>query len=111
MGSAAWLVMAWVSACAGMAWLALSLPEHWQQAAPARAAHGGPPAMRLRMLGWAGLALSLVACLLADHATMAVLVWAMLCTLGAASVALTLAYRPGWLTVLGALAGRAPTPK
>ncbi len=97
--SGAWLLLAAVAcALAGMGWLALSLPAHVQQAwgrnAPARL-------LRLhRALGAAAVALALVLCLGADHASIAVLVWAMTLSGAALAVAFALAWRPCWLRAL-----------
>jgi hypothetical protein len=54
----------------------------------------------LRTLGGLGLLSSLGLCLLADHASMAVLVWVMLLAGGALLIALTLAWKPEALRVL-----------
>lgn len=83
----------------GFAWLALAMDSHWEQV------HGqaGPPRTQqklLRLLGSALLAASLALCLLADHATMAALVWLMLLAGGVVAVAFALAWRPSWLRVL-----------
>lgn len=97
--SAAWLLLAAVSsAFAGMAWLALSMPVHAQQAWDRT-----PAPATLRVLRWIGavaIAGSLLLCLRADHASMAVLVWVMASTGGALLVAFTLSSRPRWLRVL-----------
>lgn len=91
-GGAAWLLAAAVCAFAGMGWLALAMPVHAQQAW----GRVPQPAQRrvLRGLGAAALVLALACCLGSDHATMAVLVWAMLLAVAAASVAFMLAVRP-----------------
>jgi len=102
----AWLLLAALAcAQAGMGWLALSLPAHAQQA------WGRVPPMatlRLhRVLGWVALACALLLCLGADHATMAVLVWAMAMSGAALAVAFVLSSRPRWLRVLAPwVAGR-----
>lgn len=93
---AAWLLLAALAfALAGMGWLALSLPAHAQQA------WGRVPAtttLRLhRLLGASALLAALVLCLYADHATMAVLVWAMAASGAALAVAFVLSSRPRWL--------------
>lgn len=97
-GDAAWLWVAVGCALAGMGWLALALPAHALQA------WGGVPSSlqrrRLRAAGGAALLLSLAACLAADHATMAVLVWVMLLAVAAMAIALLLATRPRWLCKL-----------
>lgn len=90
-----------LSAC-GLTWLALAMEVHWQQV---RAVDTPPSARTVRLLrglGAAALAASLLACLKADHATMAVLVWVMSITGGALLVAFTLAWRPrtlAWLVL------------
>lgn len=88
-------------ACSGLgfAWLALSMEVHWEQVrGPGPAS---PSTVRLlRVLGAAGLALSLVLCAVADHPTMAALVWIMSLALGAFCVAMTLTWRPQVLSVL-----------
>lgn len=89
----------------GMGWLALAKPPHWQQA-------GGrePPSARARRvlhgLGAAALALSLLLCLAADHASMAALVWVMTASGAALLVTFTLAYRPRWLSWLAGFNSR-----
>ncbi|WP_334178521.1 DUF3325 domain-containing protein [Pseudoxanthomonas sp.] len=96
--SALLLLAALVASVAGMGWLALSMPVHAQQvwsaplAAPARRA--------LKVAGAVALAVALGLCLAVDHATMASLVWVMGLTAAAASVAMTLAWRPRWLRLL-----------
>jgi hypothetical protein len=100
MVEALWLLAAAVLSFAGMAWLALAMDVHWGQvmhrpAGEARAARRG-----LRALGAAALLASLLACLIADHPSMAALVWIMLLAGAAAAVAMVLAYRPGLLAWL-----------
>lgn len=90
------LVAAGVACLLAMAWLALAMDDHWEQV------HGRPRArpgarILLRGLGGLGLAASLLLCLTADHATIAVLVWLMLVPASAIAVAMTLAWRPAWL--------------
>jgi hypothetical protein len=106
------LVAALLCAHLGMAWLALAMDVHWKQAGGA-----GEPSRRrvsvLRALGVAGLAASLALCLVADTATMAVLVWMMLLAVSAVTIAFLLAVKPGLLAPLkwpghvSARAGRA----
>jgi Protein of unknown function (DUF3325) len=81
------------------AWLALAMDSHWQQV------HGDhqPSAATgrvLRRLGSLGLFVSLVICLLADHPTIAVLVWVMLLPATAIVVAMALTWRPALLRPL-----------
>jgi hypothetical protein len=63
------------------------------------------PVRTLRILGAMALLISLVACLQADHAGMAALVWIMLLAAGAKAVAMLLTWRPAWLRVLIPWAG------
>ena len=97
------LAAALVCAAMGMGWLALAMDVHWNQLC------AGPRTRRsivvLRTLGVASLFGSLVLCLIADTATMAVLVWMMSLAVGAASVAFVLSTRP---RILAPLAGRWP---
>lgn len=92
-------IAAYLLCFAGFGWLALAMDAHWRQVRRDRL-----PALgwrhALRMLGAAALALALAACLAADHATMAVLVWVMLLAAAALSVAFTLSWRPRWLAPL-----------
>ena len=97
-GASLWLLAAAACAFAGMGWLALAMPVHALQA------WGGLPAGRqltvLRGLGASALLLALACCLRSDHATMAVLVWAMLLAAAALAIAMVLARRPGHLRAL-----------
>jgi len=100
------LIAALVCAVIGMGWLALAMDVHWNQV---RAAGRSPrTAIVLRVLGWASLAASLVLCLMADTATMAVLVWMMLLAVAAASIAFVLSVQPGILAPLIAFNGDSP---
>lgn len=98
--ASAWFLGAAV-ACGfvGMAFIALALPAHWEQVRGRSAAPAGT-VKTLRALGSFALLLSLVACLKADHASMASLVWLMLLTASALAVAFTLSWRPRWLAWL-----------
>lgn len=101
----AWLLLAAV-ACAlvGMGWLALSLPAHAQQAWGRV-----PPTATLRLhraLGGTALVCALLLCLAVDHATMAVLVWAMILSGAALAVAFVLSSRARWLRALAPWIGR-----
>lgn len=92
-----------LSVC-GMGWFALAKAPHWQQVrgqAMPKTSH----VRALYFLGSAALALSLVLCLVADHVSMASLVWVMLLTGAALVVTFTLAWRPRWLAFLVAWAG------
>jgi hypothetical protein len=99
MASAWFIVVAAVCGFIGMAWIALALPAHWEQARGGKSAPVGS-ANTLRTLGGVALFSSLVACLMADHASMASLVWPMLLTACALAVAFTLSWRPRWLALL-----------
>lgn len=83
----------------GMTWLALGMKEHWRQVR-------GPTPLRegtrrsLRALGAAAIAVSLMFCASADHASMAALTWVMGLSASALLVAFTLAWRPRWLSWL-----------
>jgi hypothetical protein len=60
-----------------------------------------PGAVRaLRVLGAGAIVLSLVLSAIADHATMAALVWVMSLALGGVSVGMVLAWKPRLLAVL-----------
>lgn len=99
------LMAAWAVCTLAMAWLALAMDAHWHQALGR--AHPLPPARRraLRTAGALGLAASLGLCLLADHPSMAALVWVLLLSVSAASVAFTLSWRPHWLRALSGVVG------
>jgi hypothetical protein len=88
------LLLAALSAFAGMAWCALAMEVHWQQVTGT--AQALPRARRrgLRLAGALGLLASLVLSLMADHATMAALVWVMLLALSAFGVAMLLSWQP-----------------
>ena len=93
------LAAAALSALAGMAWLALAMEVHWEQV------HGEVPrsprrVRALRILGTLGLVGSLALCLVADHASMAALVWVMALAGAVLIIAMTLAWRPGWLRLV-----------
>lgn len=90
------LLLAFTCSVSGMAFLALAMKPHWQQAR-APVPYPAAKARTLRALGSAALGLSLGLCLLADHPSLASLVWLMAVTVAALLVAFTLAYRPRWL--------------
>lgn len=89
----------------GLAWLALAMEPHWQQARATPAPSRGTVQL-LRGLGAAALAASLLLCLAADHPTMAALVWLMALAVSAIGVAMLLAWRPRWLGWLAGAPGR-----
>jgi hypothetical protein len=92
MRDALWLTAALVCAELGMGWLALAMEVHWRQVHAT--ARSPAAALALRTLGFVALTISLVFCLLADTATMAVLVWMMLLAIGATTIAFVLSWRP-----------------
>ncbi len=98
MTEAIWLVAAAMAAVLSMSWLALAYENHWQQVFPQTGTL--PNRSRLKLTGWAFLLLSAVFCLNADHPSMAVLVWVMLLTVAAFSVAMMLSHRPGLLKMI-----------
>lgn len=83
----------------GMGWLSLAMDPHWVQvrggARLSRAA-----ARALRALGAFALTASFALALWVDHGSMAPLVWVMMLTASALLVAMTLAFRPRWLSFL-----------
>ncbi len=92
-----WLLVALLCSLVGIGWLALAMEVHWQQVRGAQAQAGRATVFALRVLGAAALLASLLLCLRADHASMAVLVWVMSLAAAALLVAFTLAWRPHWL--------------
>ncbi len=93
MPEALWFLLALLSCVTGFAWLALSMETHWRQL---RAGQPLPAAavVRLRWLGSVALAVSLLCCLVADHPSMAVLVFAMTLAAAALIVAFTFTWQP-----------------
>lgn len=91
MAEAGLLFLGALCAWIGMGFLALSLDVHWRQVTEAPA---GLNHKVLRSAGAAALAVSLMLCLLADHASMAALVWIMLLAASAFAVGLMLAWFP-----------------
>ena len=94
------LLTAAVSTCiCGFAWLALAMKAHWQQVRGLQS-----PTLKivlsLRILGGVALFVSLYFCLIADHISMAILVWIMSLAVSAVIIAFTLAWRPHWLSWL-----------
>jgi hypothetical protein len=101
------LALALLCSAGGIAWLALAMEVHWQQARGAASGPARREAIGLRIAGSVALLVSLGACLIADHATMAVLVWVMSLAASALLVALTLAWQPRWLARLAPWTRRA----
>lgn len=105
MPDALWLALALGFTVIGMGWLALAMGVHWKQVREA-SPRSRRSVILLRALGSASLIVSLVFCLRADTATMAVLVWMMLLAVSAASIAFVLSSRPKLLAPLIAFSGR-----
>lgn len=99
MHNAMMLATAFATTVAGMAWLALSLESHWRQVRRESAPNTGTVRL-LRALGALALGASLLICLQADNASMAVLVWIMGLAAAALVVAFTLAWKPRALAPL-----------
>jgi hypothetical protein len=99
MAESAILALAFAGNFVGMTYLALAMKPHWDQT---RAPDSYPAgrARTLRRSGGVAFGISLVLCALADHASMAALVWVMTLTAAALAVTFTLAYRPRWLAFL-----------
>lgn len=76
----------------GLAWLALTLEAHWQQVRAGPLPRAAVPL--LRILGAVALAAALALCLLADHPSMAALVWVMALAVAALAVAFTFTWWP-----------------
>ncbi|HBF09177.1 MAG TPA: DUF3325 domain-containing protein [Gammaproteobacteria bacterium] len=85
-----WLIIAFVAAFKGMAWFALSLPAHAKQVFGTALSQP----IWSRIFGCIGVCISLIACTMADHILMAVLVWFMLLSATALLVAMLLSYKP-----------------
>jgi hypothetical protein len=100
-----WLLAPFL-AHAGMVWLALAMPTHWQQVRQTPAEPSAWITLSLRFLAVLALSLSLLTCLWLDHPSMAVLVWVMWLSVAAVVVTLGLAWRPQvWRLWLGRLKG------
>lgn len=93
------LLLAVLANIAGLGWLALAMDVHWEQAfGPVPASRG--TVVLLRVLGVAGLVVSLLLCLAVDHASMASLVWFMTLAGAALTIAFTAAWKARWLALL-----------
>jgi hypothetical protein len=101
------LTLALLCSAGGIAWLALAMDVHWQQVRGTASGPARREAIGLRIAGSAALLVSLGVCLIADHPTMAVLVWVMSLAASALLVALTLAWQPRWLAWLAPWTRRA----
>lgn len=87
----------------GLAWLALAMEAHWEQVRGTDALKARTVVL-LRSLGTLSIGAALVLCLVADHPSMAVLVWVMSLAGSALVVAFSLAWRPRLLSPLVAWA-------
>lgn len=99
MSDTALLLSGLLATALGMGWLALAMDVHWAQVRGAGTRSRGT-IVALRVLGAAGLATSLALCLVADTATMAVLVWMMMLAVSAFAMAFLLSWRPRTLAPL-----------
>ena len=98
-------IVCWIAAIfttmLGMASLSLSLPNHWRQVTGIETSLPSPSEqLSLRIIGYSSLIVSLLLCLAADHPSMAVLVWVMLLSLAAKSVASILTWQHHWFKPL-----------
>ena len=104
------LLLLLAAAYYGFALLALSQRRHWTRAI----GEGEPPprqARRLRVAGYALLAVAFVLAVLRDGASFGIVLWASVISVAAIAVALTLTWRPRWVRALAAplgLPGAAP---
>jgi hypothetical protein len=94
MSETLWLTTAAALSLVGMGWLALAMEAHWRQVMHRPAEAAAHTRRVLRALGLLALPLALLACLMADRPSMAVLVWVMLLAGSAAAVAMLLARLP-----------------
>jgi len=93
------LLLAVLTNLVGLCWLALAMDVHWEQACgPVSASRR--TVLSLRGLGGFSLFTSLLLCLQADHASMAVLVWFMTLAGAALSIAFALTWQARWLKLL-----------
>ena len=92
-------LVGFASAFLGMAWLALSMEEHWRRVSRRPCRRAGAVTM-LRLLAVLALVTSLGLALLADHPSMAVIVWIMELGTSSASVAFAIAWIPRSLRIL-----------
>ena len=83
----------------GFACLALAMPRHWTQVT-GDAEHSPRRRRLLRATGFLALFFSLASALLTQGAGFGSLLWVLALTIGAAAVALTLAWRAEWLRPL-----------
>lgn len=84
----------------GMAWLALAMDVHWEQALGTQVLQPRSAVVALRVLGAVAIGASLALCLAVDHVSQASLVWVMTLAVSAMAVAFTLTTRPRALAPL-----------
>lgn len=106
MPDAALLAGALLCEFVGLAWFALAKEPHWRQLRGTQAL-GARHGRRLKALGTIALLASVVLCVLANHVSMAVLVWIMGLAAAALAVTFTLSWRASWLDLLIAWIPRA----
>lgn len=94
-----YLALASLLSVLGMAWLALAMDVHWAQARCIDLVDSKPPSRLLRAIACLALLMSLIACLLADRPSIAVLVWVMLMTAAAVLIAWGLSKSPQVLKI------------
>ncbi|MEM0912437.1 MAG: DUF3325 domain-containing protein, partial [Pseudomonadota bacterium] len=87
------LSLASVITVVSFGWLALAMNSHWKQVF-AQTGPTKPTQTRLRIMACAGLLTSLWLCLLANHASIAALVWIMLLTGAAFLIGMLLSWKP-----------------
>ena len=95
------LIAALVTSFCGMGWLALAMKAHWQQVRGDAAISSGSVRM-LRIVGVVALIISMFLCALANHPSIAVLVWVMSLAAAALLVAFALSWSArslSWLVV------------
>lgn len=99
MHSHIWIIPALICTFVGMTWFALSIKTHWRQLF----ANDLLQSRSLTMRALAGLMLLIAFgfCLLADHPSMAVLVWAMQLTAASLLVAFLLSCFPVPIKLMG----------
>jgi len=93
MPNAMLFLFALLSCVLGFAWLALTMEPHWRQV-QGNQVLSKQSARILRLLGWLALLITPAICLLADHPSMAVLVWVMTLAAAAVIVAFTFTWQP-----------------
>lgn len=99
-----WILLAAGLNLVGMAWLALAKAAHWEQVTLRPAKEHLSAKRLLRPLGVVACLLSFSACLMGDSLSMALLVWVLLLSVAAVSIALVLTWHPSALRYLLPLA-------